>query len=374
MASQLFSPYKLRALALKNRIVVSPMCQYSADDGVASDWHMAHLPTMAVSGAGLVMVEMTDIEPIGRITPGCLGLYSDACEAALKRVVQSMKRWGGAAIGIQLAHAGRKGSTHKPWHGGAPLKPEEGAWQTVAPSPVPFAGGWPAPKELTEADMERVVGAFVAAAKRALRVGIDLVELHGAHGYLLHQFQSPISNKRTDKWGGSAENRLRFPLRVVEAVRAVWPDEKPLGMRISCHEWTDGGLTPDDAVVYARALKMRGVDYLCCSGGGNVATAKIPMAPGYMVEFAARVRREAGIATRAIGLILEPRQAERIVAEGHADMVALARAFLDDPRWGWHAAEALGEPIPAPPQYQRATRDTWAGAQIIRPTTVAAAE
>ncbi|HKR19059.1 MAG TPA: NADH:flavin oxidoreductase/NADH oxidase [Stellaceae bacterium] len=372
MASKLFSPFTLRTLALKNRIVVSPMCQYSAEDGVASDWHMAHVPTMAVSGAGLTMIEMTDVEAAGRITLGCLGLYSDACEAALQRVVRSAKRWGGAAMGIQLAHAGRKGSTHKPWDGGAPLQAQSGAWQTVAPSAIPFAEGWPAPAALTEAEIDRIVGAFAAAARRALRVGIDLVELHGAHGYLLHQFQSPLSNKRTDKWGGSAENRLRFPLRVVEAVRAVWPEDKPLGIRISCHEWTDGGLTPDDAVVYARALKMRGVDYLCCSGGGNVATAKIPVAPGYMVEFAAKVRREAGIATRAIGMILTARQAETIVAESQADMVALARGFLDDPRWGWHAAEALGAPIPAPPQYQRATRDTWPGAKLVRPTAAAA--
>ena len=368
MPSKLFSPFKLRALVLKNRIVVSPMCQYSADDGVASDWHMAHVPTMAMSGAGLMMIEMTDVEPIGRITLGCLGLYSDACEAALRRVVQSAKRWGGAAIGIQLAHAGRKGSTHKPWEGGAPLQPQDGAWQTVAPSPLPFAEGWPAPAALSETDIERIVSAFATAARRALRVGVDLVELHGAHGYLLHQFQSPLSNKRTDKWGGSAENRMRFPLRVVEAVRAVWPEDKPLGMRISCHEWTDGGLTPDDAVAYARALKACGVDYLCCSGGGNVATAKIPLAPGYMVEFAARVRRDAGIATRAIGMILTARQAEAIVADGQADMVAMARAFLDDPRWGWHAAEVFGEPIPAPPQYQRATRETWPGAKLLRST------
>jgi len=373
MTSKLFSSFALRTLTLKNRIVVSPMCQYSADDGVASDWHMAHLPTMAISGAGLTMIEMTDVEPAGRITLGCLGLYSDACEAALQRVVRSAKRWGSAAIGIQLAHAGRKGSTHKPWDGGAPLQPQAGAWQTVAPSAIPFADGWPAPAALTEADLERIVGAFATATRRALRVGIDLVELHGAHGYLLHQFQSPLSNKRTDKkWGGSAENRMRFPLRVVEAVRAVWPEDKPLGMRISCHEWTDGGLTPDDAVVYARALKARGVDYLCCSGGGNVATAKIPVGPGYMVEFAAKVRRDAGIATRAIGMILTPQQAETIVADGHADMVALARGFLDDPRWGWHAAEALGAPIPAPPQYQRATRDTWPGAKLMRPTAAAA--
>lgn len=374
MTSALFSPLKLRSLTLKNRIVVSPMCQYSADDGVASDWHLAHLTNLACSGAGLVVIEMTDVEREGRITLGCHGLYSDSCEAGLKPVIAAMRKWGGAAIGIQLAHAGRKGSTHKPWDGGAPLKPEESAWQTVAPSPLPFSEKSPAPRQLSVADIERLVQSFVTAARRAERLGIDTLELHGAHGYLLHQFLSPLSNHRTDEYGGSLANRMRFPLRVVEALRAVWPKEKPLGMRVTSTDFLPGGWRIEDAVLFARELKARGCDYADVSGGGVVPVAPIPVAPGYMVEYAGRIKREAQIATRSVGMILTAPQAEAVIASGEADMVALARAMLDDPHWGWHAAEALGEKIPAPPQYARATIETWPGAKIIRPKAAAAAE
>jgi 2,4-dienoyl-CoA reductase-like NADH-dependent reductase (Old Yellow Enzyme family) len=374
MTSALFTPLKLRELQLANRIAVSPMCQYSAEDGVADDWHLAHLTMLAGSGAGLVVIEMTDVMRTGRITPGCLGLYSDECEAGLKRVIASVRRWGQAKLGIQLAHAGRKGSTNPPWkNAGGPLKADEGAWQTVAPSPIPFAEGWPAPKELTTPEIEQIIVAFADAARRAARLGFDTLEIHGSHGYLLHQFLSPLSNKRNDEWGGSFANRMRFPLRVAEAMRAVWPKQKPLGMRITTNEWTEGGLTPDDAVAFARELKARGLDYACCSGGGNIATAKVPVGPGYMVDNAAKVKREAGIATRAIGMILAPQQAEDIVSSGKADFVALARGFLDDPHWAWHAAETLGAKVSVPPQYARATVETWPGAKIVRPPKPAAA-
>jgi NADPH2 dehydrogenase len=370
MTSALFTPLKLRELTLANRIAVSPMCQYSAEDGVANDWHLAHLTMLAGSGAGLVVIEMTDVTRTGRITPGCLGLYSDECEAGMKRVLASVRKWGQAKLGIQLAHAGRKGSSHKPWNGSGPLKADEGAWQTVGASPIPFAEGWPAPKELTTPEIEQIIAAFADAARRAQRLGFDTVEIHGAHGYLIHQFLSPLSNKRTDEWGGSFANRMRLAVRVTEAVRAVWPKEKPLGMRITDNEWAEGGLTPDDAVALAKELKTRGLDYACCSGGGNLPKPP-PMAPGYMVEYAAKVKREAGIATRAIGMILTPQQAEEIVASGKADFVALARGFLDDPHWAWHAAETLGVKIPVPPQYARATAEFWPGAKIVRPAKTA---
>ena len=366
MTSALFSPFTLRGLTLKNRIVVSPMCQYSAEDGVPTDWHLAHLVMLAGSGAGQVTIEMTDVTREGRITPGCLGLYSDACEAALKRVLAAARRYGNAAIAIQLAHAGRKGSSSVPWKGGAPLKPEEGAWETMSASSIPFAPNWPAPREMTAADIKATIAAFVAATQRAARLGLDAVEIHAAHGYLLHQFLSGLSNKRSDEFGGSYEKRMRFPLMVAEAVRKAWPQDKPMGMRITTNEWAEGGLTPDDAVTFAKAVKALGVDYLCCSGGGNLPTPP-PFAPGFMVEYAAKVKREAGIPTRAIGMILTPKQAEAIVAEGKADLVAMARAFLDDPHWAWHAAEVLGATPTVPPQYGRAVSAVWPGAKIIRP-------
>ena len=371
MASSLFTSIDLRDLTLANRIVVSPMCQYSADDGSANDWHMQHLGSLAVSGAGLLMIEATAVERAGRITHACLGLYSEANEAALGRVVAACRRFGNTRLGIQLAHAGRKGSAQRPFEGGRALRPEDGAWLTLAPSAVALDEGWPAPHALTAADLDRIEAAFVAATQRAARLGLDLVEAHCAHGYLLHEFLSPIANKRTDAYGGSLENRMRFPLRVATAMRAAWPAEKPLGARITGTDWLPGGFSVEEAVVFARALKAVGCDYVCVSSGGIVPKAPIPAAPGYQLELAARVRRDAGIAVRAVGLLAEPHQVETVIASGQADMVAMARAFLDDPRWPWHAAEALGASAGYPPQYERSRSTLWPGASLARPMRAA---
>jgi 2,4-dienoyl-CoA reductase-like NADH-dependent reductase (Old Yellow Enzyme family) len=363
MTSALFSPIDLAGLALANRLVVSPMCQYSANDGCANDWHLVHLGMLANSGAALVIVEATHVERHGRITHGCVGLYSDDNEAALGRVIASARRAGTAKFGIQLAHAGRKASSHKPWDGGLGLKAGQDPWETIAASPFPFGDNWPAPREATEADLDRVRDAFVTAAQRALRLGFDEIELHMAHGYLLHGFMSPISNKRTDQYGGSFENRLRFPLSVARAVRAVVPKGVPLGARMTGSDWRDGGLTPDDAVIIAKALKAEGLDFLCVSSGGVLAEIRNPTEAGYNVPLAARVKKDAGITTRAVGAILDPALAEKIIASGQADLVAAARIFLDDPHWGWHAAKALGADVPRPVQYARAGPALWAPAK-----------
>ncbi|MSO67820.1 MAG: NADH:flavin oxidoreductase/NADH oxidase [Pseudolabrys sp.] len=362
MSSVLFSPYRLAGLELANRIVVSPMCQYSADDGCANDWHLMHLGMLANSGAALVVVEATHVERYGRITHGCLGLYSDDNESALARVITQCRRAGTAKLGIQIAHSGRKGSAQKPWDGGGPLKPEADPWPTIAASPVPFGENWHMPRMVTEADMARVRDAFVSSFQRALRIGFDEVELHMAHGYLAHGFMSPISNKRTDEYGGSFENRMRFPLSIARAVRAVVPQGVPLGARITGSDWREGGLTADDAVAIAKALKAEGLDFICISSGGVAADIRNPAEPGYNVPVAARVRREAGIPTRTVGLIVTPEHAEQIVAKGQADMVSMARCFLDDPHWGWHAAKALGADVARPVQYARAGPKLWAPA------------
>ena len=362
MPSTLFTPFRLPGLELANRIVVSPMCQYSADDGCASDWHLMHLGMMAHSGAALVIVEATHVERHGRITHGCLGLYSDDNEAALARVVAQARRMGPAKFGIQIAHSGRKGSAQRPWEGGGALPPDADPWPTIAASPIPFGAGWHTPRQATETDMERVRAAFVAAAQRALRIGFDEIELHMAHGYLAHGFMSPVSNKRTDQYGGSLENRLRFPLSIARAVRGVVPRTVPLGARITGSDWCEGGLTPDDAVSIARGLKSEGIDFICISSGGVVANIRNPTEPGYNVPIAARVKREAGIPIRTVGLIVKPEHAEEIVAKGEADLVSMARCFLDDPHWGWHAAKALGADVARPPQYQRAGPKLWAPA------------
>ncbi len=359
MPSVLFSPLRLADLNLANRIVVSPMCQYSANDGVASDWHMTHLGMLANSGAGLLVVEATHVERHGRITHGCLGLYSDACEAALERVVAHCRRIGGAKLAVQLAHAGRKASSQRPWEGGKALPASEDPWPTIAASALPFGQGWHVPRAMTEDDMTRVIAAFTDAAKRALRIGFDAIELHLAHGYLLHGFVSPVSNRRNDAWGGSLEGRMRFPLEVARAVRAVVPRGTPLGARFTGSDWVEGGLTAADAVVLAKALKRAGLDYVDISSGGVTVDARPPTDLGYNVPIAEQVRREAGIATRTVGLIVSPKQAEAIVAEGRADMVALARAFLDDPHWAWHAAQALGGEVTRPAQYQRVSPAAW---------------
>ena len=358
----LFSPITLGSVELANRIVVSPMCQYSAFDGCASDWHLAHLGMLANSGAGLLIVEATHVERHGRITHGCLGLYSDDNEATLARVVAHCRQHGTAKLGIQLAHAGRKASSQRPWEGGGALPPGEDPWQTIGPSPLPFGDGWHVPRVATVEDIARVRADFVSAAERAVRIGFDAIELHFAHGYLAHAFLSLISNHRTDRYGGSLENRMRFGREIAQAVRAVVPKSVALGARITGSDWRDDGLSADDAVAQAKALKSDGLDYIDVSSGGIAASIRNPSSPGYNVSIAERVKRESGIATRTVGLILTPAQAEAIVAEGKADMVALARGMLDDPRWGWHAAQALGAEVERAPQYTRAGPKLWAPA------------
>jgi 2,4-dienoyl-CoA reductase-like NADH-dependent reductase (Old Yellow Enzyme family) len=365
----LFTPLPLGPIDLPNRIAVSPMCQYSASDGTATDWHLQHLMQMALSRAGMVVVEATAVERAGRITHGCLGLYSDANEAAIARVLDAARRVAapGTRFAIQLAHAGRKASCRRPWEGGQPLPAGEDPWTTFGPSDFPFAEGGPVPVALDEKGLARVRDAFCQAADRAVRLGFDAIELHMAHGYLLHSFVSPLSNRRRDGYGGSPTNRMRFPIEVVRALRARIPRTLAMGARITGTDWADGGLTPDDAAAFAAELKAAGLDYVCVSGGGAVPHVKIPVGPGYQVPMAAKVRAGSGLATRAVGMILEPAQAEAIVASGQADFVALARALLDDPRWVWHAAERLGASIAYPPPYARVAPAGWPGAAIVRP-------
>ena len=359
MSSKLFTSFPVSGLTLPNRIVVSPMCQYMAQDGSANDWHLMHLGQFAMGAAGLIITEATHVCAVGRITPRCLGLYSDENESTLKHVIDFCRKHGVAKLGIQLAHAGRKGSAHTPFEGGKPLAPNEGAWTTVAPSALPYGPGWHVPQALSASGLAETKQQFVDAARRALRIGFDLIELHGAHGYLLHQFLSPISNQRTDAYGGSLENRMRFPLEVFEAVRAVWPKERVLGVRVSATDWVDGGWTPEETVVFARELKKRGCDFIDASSGALDPRQQIPLGPGYNVPFAEKIRKEAGIATMAVGLITRPAQAEEIVAEGKADLIAIARAAMDDPRWAWHAARELGGEAPYPPNYVRASPAVW---------------
>src|SRR5712691_2651534 len=353
MTSHLFEPIQLRGLALENRIMVSPMCQYSAIDGSMTDWHLAHLGMLANSGAALLCFEMTDVEPIGRITPGCSGLYSDANEAALRPIVAFCRAHGQAKLGIQLAHAGRKASTAAPWDAGKSLLPENGGWQPVAPSAIPMGEGELVPRALTRAEIQALVAKFADSTRRAERLGFDAIELHSAHGYLMHEFLSPLSNRRDDEYGGSLANRMRFPLEVVAAVRAAWPEPKPLGVRVSCTDWVERGWDIEQTVAFAKELKKLGCDWIDCSSGGLMKNQVIPVAPGYQVPFAERIRKDTGITTVAIGLITEAKQAEKIVAEGKADMVSLARGFLWDPRWAWHAAAELGVQVRAPRQYWR---------------------
>ena len=364
MTSALFQPFRLAGTDLANRIVVSPMCQYSADDGCASDWHMTHLGMLANSGAGLVVVEATHVERHGRITHGCMGLYSDHNEAAMSRVLDHCRRVGTAKFAVQIAHAGRKGSAQRPWEGGGALPATDDPWQTLAPSALPFASNWHVPREITAGEIARVRGSFVSAAERAVRIGFDAIEMHFAHGYLLHEFFSPVSNRRSDDYGGSLENRMRLLRETAQAVRAAVPPHIALGARITASDWLDGGVTIDDAVVLAKALKADGLDYLCVSSGGLTADARNPSAPGYNTDFAARIRAEADIAVRVVGLIVDPHQANEIIAQGKADMVALGRAMLDQPHWGWQAAATLGAEVSRPPQYQRAGPKLWAGKQL----------
>ncbi|WP_421997705.1 NADH:flavin oxidoreductase/NADH oxidase [Reyranella sp.] len=355
MTVQLFTPVEIGGVTLPNRIVVSPMCQYAASDGSAQPWHHVHYGMLAMSGAGLLCLEATHVERDGRITQGCLGLYSDENEAALKPVVDWARAWmPHVRLGVQLAHAGRKASAQRPWKGGGPLTRADAPdlpWTTVSASAIPYDRTWHTPLALDAVGLKRIKQAFVDATLRSARLGFDVVEIHGAHGYLLHQFLSPITNTRGDEYGGSAEKRRRFPLEVFEACRRVWPADRAIGMRLSCVDWVEGGLGLDETVETARQLKALGCDFIDASSGGNAAAQKIAVGPGYQVEFAARIRREADIRTWAVGVITEPEQAERIIASGEADCTAHARAFLLDPRWGWNAARALGvetPPLPLP--------------------------
>jgi 2,4-dienoyl-CoA reductase-like NADH-dependent reductase (Old Yellow Enzyme family) len=360
---KIFTPLQLGGVTLPNRLVISPMCQYSAADGCMTDWHMVHLGHLAYSGAGLMVIEATGVTREGRITHGCTGLYSDENEAAMSRVVQACRRLSQNPIGVQLAHAGRKASTHVTWKGGKWLGPGDSPWQTVAPSPIPFGEGYHVPHEMTVAEIKTLVENFVAAALRAKRIGLDAVELHSAHGYLLHQFLSPLSNQRTDEYG---KNRMKAPLEIAAAVREVWPKERALGARISGSDWMDGGLGPDDAVAYAKELKRLGYDYVCVSSGALSPLARMKVEPNYQVPFAERVKKAVDIKVRAVGMIADPEQAEEIVASGKADMIAMARAFLDNPRWVWHAAERFGVKLDYPPQYARSRGDLWPGAKLAR--------
>jgi 2,4-dienoyl-CoA reductase-like NADH-dependent reductase (Old Yellow Enzyme family) len=359
MTSTLFTPFELRSLALPNRVVVSPMCQYNSLDGNAEDWHLMHLGQFAMGAAGLVITEATHVSPVGRISHRCLGLYSDDNEAALKRVIDFCRRYGVAKLGIQLAHAGRKGSAHTPAEGGKPLAADERPWTTLAPSALPFGPGWHTPAALTRQGLGEVKRQFADATKRAARIGFDLVELHAGHGYLLHEFLSPIANRRDDEYGGSTANRIRFPLEVFEAVRAVWPSERPLGVRVSATDWVEGGWTPEESVAFTRELKSLGCDFVDVTSGQLDPRQQIPLAPGYNVPFAEKIKKQAGVAVMAVGMIARARQAEEIVASGKADLVAIARAMMDDPRWGWHAARELEAQTPYAPNYQRCHPSVW---------------
>jgi len=355
--TRLFEPLTLRGVTLRNRIGVSPMCQYSAEDGLANAWHMAHLGARAAGGAGLVIVEATAVQPHGRITPHDLGIWRDDQAEALRPIARFLAEQG-AVPAIQLAHAGRKANTARPWDGGHPLPDPDGRWPVVGPSAMPFRAGYPTPHALSEPEIAEVVNAFVRGAQRAVAAGFQLIEIHAAHGYLLHSFYSPLSNTRDDTYGGSFDNRVRLPLAVTQAVRAALPDDLPLAVRLSCSDWVEDGWTPADTVELARRLKAAGADLIDCSSGGNLPHAAVPALPGYQVPFARAVRHEAGIASAAVGLITEPAQAAQIVESRDADIVLLARAVLRDPYWPLHAAGALGEQGSlaelVPPQYARA--------------------
>jgi 2,4-dienoyl-CoA reductase-like NADH-dependent reductase (Old Yellow Enzyme family) len=353
MSHPLFSPFQLRSLTFSNRIGVSPMCEYSSQDGFATDWHLVHLGARAQGGAGLVTLEASAVTPEGRITPGDLGIWKDGHIPNLQRIAQFIHSQGVRA-GIQLAHAGRKASMSVPFNGERLLSPAEGGWQPVAPSAIAFSPTYAIPQALDQAGIDATIQAFRLAAQRALAAGFDFVEIHAAHGYLLHEFLSPLPNQRTDTYGGSFDNRTRLLLQVVDAVRAEWPAHLPLFVRISATDWAEGGWNIDESVQLAHLLRDHGVDLIDCSSGGQVPNAKIPVGPGFQVQFAAKIRREANIPTAAVGMITDPVQADTILANGEADLVFLAREMLRDPFWPLHAAIALNEPASWPPQYLRA--------------------
>ncbi|HYD61143.1 MAG TPA: NADH:flavin oxidoreductase/NADH oxidase [Noviherbaspirillum sp.] len=351
--SALFSPISLGGLSLKNRIVIAPMCQYSAANGAATDWHMIHLGHLSLSGAGLMIIEATAVEPEGRISPADLGLWSDETEAALGKVLHAVRKHSSMPVAIQFAHAGRKASTQVPWEGGKQIPSHAGGWRTFAPSAAPYSESDEAPIALDAGGLHRIRDGFAAAARRAGRLGLDAIELHAAHGYLLHEFLSPLSNLREDAYGGSLENRMRFPLEVFDAIRENFDPAKPVGVRVSATDWVEGGWDVEQTVVFAQELKKRGCAFIDVSSGGLSPLQKITLGPGYQVPFAERIKRESGMPTIAVGLITEAEQADKIVSSGMADMVALARAMLYNPRWSWHAAAKLGAQVDAPPQYWR---------------------
>lgn len=353
MTPRLFKPLNIRGVTLKNRIVMSPMCQYSSIDGFATDWHLVHLGTRVVGGVSLVIAEATAVTPEGRISPADLGIWDDAHIDGLRRCTTFIEQHG-AVAGIQLAHAGRKASTRVPWEGGGPIPISDGGWQTVAPSAIPYRDGDPIPDPLTDSDIQTIIVAFAAAARRAMEAGFRVIELHAAHGYLLHEFLSPLSNHRDDRYGGSLANRMRFTCEVVQAVRAVVPDDFPLFVRISATDWAEGGWDAAQSVELARVLGPMGVDLIDCSTGALVPGVRIPVGPGYQVEFAEQIRRETGILTGAVGMITDPAQAESIIEEGRADVIILARQLLREPYFALHAGKQLGADVDWPVQYQRA--------------------
>lgn len=353
MKTKLFSPLKLKGVNLRNRIVISPMCQYSSVDGFATDWHLVHLGSRAVGGAALIIQEATAVSPEGRISPADLGIYRDEHVEKLSQITSFIHQHG-AIAGVQLAHAGRKASTATPWDGGKQLSAENGGWQTLAPSAIPFLPGENAPKAMEKADIAKVVGDFKAAARRAVQAGYKVIEIHAAHGYLLHEFLSPVSNRRTDEYGGSFENRIRLLTEVVAAIQTVWPENQPLFVRISATDWTEGGWNIDESLKLSAILKKMGVDLIDCSSGGMVAHAQIPLKPGYQVGFAERLKKETGILTGAVGLITEAQQAEEILQQNQADLIIMARQSLRDPYFPLHAASVLGEDVAWPKQYGRA--------------------
>ncbi len=351
--SHLFTPFTLRHVTFRNRIFVSPMCQYSSENGFPTEWHIVHLGSRAVGGAGLVMQEATAVSAEGRISPADMGIWSDDHVQPLSRITRFVAAEG-AAAGIQLAHAGRKASTSPPWVGGGPVPADAGGWQPIAPSAIPFAEGYPVPSEMTVEDMDRVCDEFIAAAGRGAHAGYQVVEIHAAHGYLMHQFLSPLSNRRTDDHGGRLENRMRFPLQVCQAVREVWPDRLPVFVRVSASDYLPGGWDLEQTIEFARQLKQRGIDLIDCSSGGAVPESKPAAGPGYQVPFSAAIRRDAGIATAAVGIITEAFQAETILRTGQADAVLLGREMLRDPYWPMHAAQRLHVDVRWPRQYERA--------------------
>ena len=355
MPPTLFSPFTLRRLELANRIVVSPMCQYSAIDGCATDWHTIHWGQLLQSGAGMFCIEATAVSSIGRITYGCLGLYDDASERELgERLAIARANAPAMPVAMQLAHAGRKGSSHKPWDGGQLIRLDEGGWTPLAPSAIAMLDGEAPPQPIDAAGLVQIKAEFVEATGRAQRIGIDAIELHLAHGYLLHEFLSPLSNRRSDDYGGSFDNRIRFPMEVFAAVRAAWPQDKPLGVRISATDWVEGGWTLDDSIELVRRLQAAGCDWIDVSSGGISPAQKIPVGPGYQVPLAKAIRAATTVPTMTVGLITDAMQADAIVRSGEADLVALARGMLWDPRWPWHAAAILGAQIQAPKPYWRA--------------------